>query len=85
LIGKELSSKRGNDMKTRHLRVKRKHTTVSLEPGFWQAIDNLSNGNWQLWAKRQLRKKPGSVGMASWLRVCALNDYQRHQQDRWAA
>lgn len=72
-------------MQTRHLKVKRKQTTVSLEPGFWQAIDNLSNGNWQLWAKRQLRKKPEGVGTASWLRQCALNSYQQRERHQWAA
>jgi predicted DNA-binding ribbon-helix-helix protein len=72
-------------MKTRHLKVKRKQTTVSLEPRFWQAIDYLSNGNWQQWAKRQLRNKPEDTSMASWLRVCALNGYQGHQAERWAA
>jgi len=64
-------------MKTRHLRIRKKQTTVRLEPGFWQAIDYLSNGNWQAWAKKQLRNKPKDTGMASWLRQCALFGYQR--------
>ena len=52
------------------------HTSsIRLEIPFWETIDKLAGGkdHWQYWAKEQLKAKPKTCNMTSWLRQASHN------------
>lgn len=66
----------------RHLQTPLK-TTIKLEKAFFDAQDFLAakrGQSWQAWALAALEDKPDGVGMASWLRIKALQQITPKQR-----
>ena len=60
-------------MERRHIALSDHKTTISLEPEYWQAIEDLGGDNWRQWAADTLASKPEGIGRSSWLRCQVLN------------
>lgn len=63
-------------MEHRHITLTQNRTTVCLEADFWEAIEQLSGGNWKEWTVHSLINKPSDVGRAAWLRCQVLSEYR---------
>jgi len=61
----------------RHIKLGDNRTTLALEPLFWETIDTLSDGEANEWIIRQLRDRPATEGMSSWLRQRVLAEVLR--------
>ena len=63
-------------MEHRHITLTQNRTTVCLEADFWDAIEQLSGGNWKEWSTHALINKPPGVGRAVWLRCQVLSKFR---------
>lgn len=55
--------------------------TISLEPEFWEIIENDSGGDVAGWVNEKLKDKKRGYSRSSWLRICAANVASNEKPD----
>ena len=57
----------------RTLVISGKKTSIALERVFWEALDDISEGNWRRWVLNAIEDKREDVGRATHLRGVLLD------------